>query len=148
MAWSTRTLLIWLLVLAVPAQAAAAATMAFCGPNHHGGARAALAAQVAAAAHAHHGSATQSPHEHDGAAAQPDDDAAAAGSAATPGKFVQADAQKCSVCASCCSGAAILGTVVAVPALEVSPTQFIAVVPTVAAFSADGPERPPRVFLA
>ena len=30
-------MLVWLLVLAVPAQAIAAVTMAFCGPNHHTG---------------------------------------------------------------------------------------------------------------
>ena len=49
-----RTLLIWLLALAIPAQGAAASTMAFCGAGHHGG-TAAATADDAAAGHVHGG---------------------------------------------------------------------------------------------
>jgi len=54
-----RTLLIWLLVLAVPAQGAAAATMAFCGPNHHGGESTSTHSETSsnASEHSHHGDA-------------------------------------------------------------------------------------------
>jgi hypothetical protein len=142
-----RTLLIWLLVLAVPAQAAAAATMTFCGPNHDGQ-QAALSRQVASAAHAHPGSAAQTLHDHHSVAAQPDAGDSVAASAAAPAKLVKADPHKCGACASCCSGAAILSMVPAVPVPEVSPTVFICVVPAVAAFAAEGPDRPPRVFFA
>lgn len=143
-----RTLLIWLLILAVPAQAAAAATMAFCGPNHDGRGQSTAYRQDAPARHAHHGSAAQEPHGHDGLAAQPDEDASASASAAAPAKFVQADKHKCSACASCCSAAAIVTTVLTVPAPAVSLTVFIAVASTVDAFAAGGPDRPPRIFLA
>ena len=54
MALPIRTLLIWLLALALPAQAVAAATMAFCGPQH---------AHEAVAAQPH--SATPAQHAHD-----------------------------------------------------------------------------------
>lgn len=56
--------------------------------------------------------------------------------------------QKCSACASCCSLGAILTTVPVVPVTDSAPTVFAAVVPTVDAFAADGPDRPPRNVLA
>jgi hypothetical protein len=128
-----RTFLIWLLVLAVPAQGAAAATMAFCGPNHHGGgfARAEVGATVSE--HTHHGDAV-SMHEFDA-------------DVSAIVKASQAAKQQCSVCASCCSLGAILTTVPVVPATDSVPTVFITVVPTVDAFAADGPDRPPRNVL-
>jgi len=147
-ALSIRTLLIWLLVLAVHTQAAAAATMALCGPNHHGGGQAALSPQVASAGHSHPAGAAQTLHDHDGVAAEPDAGDFVSASAAAPAKPGKADAQKCSACAACCSGAAILSTVPAVPVPEVSPTLFICVVPAIAASAAEGPDRPPRIFLA
>jgi hypothetical protein len=63
-------------------------------------------------------------------------------------KIAQADKQKCSACASCCSGGAILSTMLAIPALEIGPTVFIANVPRVDAFADSGPDRPPRILLA
>ena len=135
-----RTLLIWLLVLAVPAQGAAAATMAFCGTNHHGSgsARAEVSADVSM--HRHHGDA-ESVHEvRSGASAT----MAAADDAQAGAKVSQAAKQKCSACASCCSLGAILTTVPVVPATDSAPTVFTIVVPTVDALAADGPDRPPR----
>lgn len=142
-----RTVLISLLVLAVPAKAAAAVTLAFCGPNHH---RAGQAQQVAVAVPAHHWSAAQTEHGHASVAAQSDGDAMTSAPASTtaPAKPVQADEQKCSACASCCSGGAILSTMLAIPAPEVGPTVFVADVPRVDAFAASGPDRPPRIRLA
>ena len=138
-----RTLLIWLLVLAVPAQGAAAATMAFCGPNHHGAGATTHAQSAPHTEHAQHGGAA---HQHMTVPDEADDSASA--SSDGPGKLVHGDKQKCSACASCCTFGAILSTVLVVPAPAVTPTVFSAVVPTVDAFAADGPERPPRSVLA
>ena len=122
-----RTLLVWLIVLALPVQGASAATMAFCGPAHHGGGQARTAVNDLEA----------------GMAAE----AAFSDDASSMLKASQAAKQKCSVCASCCSLGAILTTVPVVPATEAAPTVFTTVVPTVDAFAADGPDRPPRNVL-
>ena len=160
MALLIRTLLVWLLVLALPAQGAAAATMAFCGPHHPGGAAASHAEQRAAAEHLHPQAHPQThPQAHPQADAQGDHgdhhqattaraDSADAGSSAAPAKGGHAVQQKCSACASCCSMGAILNSVLAVAAPDLSPTVFAAVVPTVEAFAVDGPDRPPRIVLA
>ena len=141
-----RTLLIWLLVLAVPAQGAAAATMAFCGPNHHGGESTSTRSELSSNAfeHSHHGDAAPA-HEVDADAAA---DAAIADDASMMVKAGHAAKQKCSACASCCSLGAILTTVPVIPATDSAPTVFATVVPTVDAFAADGPDRPPRNVLA
>lgn len=160
MGWSIRTLLIWLLVLAVPAQGAAAATMAMCGPNHHAGGPGAALVQVQAGGissesqhnvshahsndHAQHGTATHAAHDHDHAVA----DVLAAGEASAPAQGMHAGQHKCSACASCCSVSAMLSPVLAVPVPDVAPTVFSVVVPNVEAFGVDGPDRPPRIIFA
>ncbi len=139
-----RTLLIWLLVLAVPAQGAAAAAMAFCGPNHHGSGSARAEVSAAVSKHSHHGDA-ESVHEvRTGASAT----MAAADDAQAGATVSHAAKQKCSACASCCSMGAILTAVPVIPTTDSAPTVFTTVVPTVDAFAADGPERPPRNVLA
>lgn len=132
MALLVRTLLVWLLVLAVPAQGVAAATMAFCGPGHHGGTAAAAAHQTGSAEHANHRS--------DGAHEVASE---AAGSSA-PGLDSHVVQKKCSACAACCSISALLSPGLAVPAPTDTPTAISARAPTIAAFAADGPDRPPR----
>lgn len=141
-----RTLLIWLLVLAVPAQGLAAATMAFCGPNHHGGDSASTASQLGSnpAEHAHHGDAAPAPELEASAPA----DEAGADDASAISKASHAAQQKCSACASCCSLGAMLTTVPVIPVADSAPMVFAAVVPTVDPFAADGPDRPPRNVLA
>lgn len=135
-----RVLLIWLMVVAVPAQGAAAATMAFCGPNHHGGTAPALAVSAAAGERVHQG------HEVGGRevdadassrVASADDDSASV-------KAGKATKHKCSACASCCSQGAILTMVPGVPATDPAREVFITAAPTVDAFAADSPDRPPR----
>ncbi len=138
-----RTFLIWVLVLAVPAQGAVAATMAFCGPNHHGGESPRTEVSVATAQHSHHGDSLAG---HEFETEEVADDASTDEVSAIV-KASQAAKQKCSVCASCCSLGAILTTVPVVPATDSAPTVFITVVPTVDAFAADGPDRPPRSVL-
>ncbi len=167
MGFSIRTLLIWLLVLALPAQGVAAATMAFCGPNHHGAGPAAHSPR-ANAEHAHHGSAAQenrmhhgvSHDEHHGAhhvvhagahhvgAAQADEGASSVQLTKAPANLKQADSQKCSACASCCSAAAFPTSAPSVVTPDFSATVFAIVEPSVDPFATAGPDRPPRIFLA
>ena len=139
-----RMFVIWLLVLAVPMQGAAAATMAFCGPNHHGGESARLQLSSNSPDHSHHGDAAPA-HELEASVAA---DAAVADDAAATVNASHAAKQKCSACASCCSLAAILTSVPVPPVTDSAPTVFAAVVPNVDAFAADGPDRPPRIVLA
>lgn len=141
-----RTLLVWCLVLALPIQGAAAATMVRCGSHHSAHAGVAVAAAVetmadaGADAHAgHHGHAHQMPSA--AAADVTDPDRASGANLAT------ADPHKCSACAACCSVAAIGRMVLAVPAPDLTATVLIAVVPAVEKFSADGPDRPPRTIV-
>lgn len=142
-------LLIWMLVLAVPAQGAAAATMAFCGPGHRGGAAVQMQ-PVALAHHTHHNGATAEDHEHPQvvAVAAADGDSSALAPSVASFKVSHASKHKCSACASCCSVGAILSSVLAVPTPVFAPTVFFAVVPHVDTFAADGPDRPPRIVLA
>ena len=145
MALLIRTLLIWLMVFAVPAQGAAAAVMAFCGPNHHAGTAATQARQTEAAEHSMLRSHADSPIAHQHMAAQTDESNSAAAASAESSQGSHAVKQKCSACASCCSTSALLSPTLAVPALAVTPTVFSTVVPTVDAFAASGPDRPPRI---
>ena len=137
-------LLIWLLALALPAQGVIAATMVFCGPNHHDGASAAAVAHDADAAHQPHDVAAHSHHE----AADGQAESTAADETSAPDKFSPSGMQKCSVCASCCSAAAIHDTVPKLPVFEPAATDFAALAPAVEPFAADGPDRPPRHLLA
>ena len=134
-----RTLFVWLLMLAVPAQGMAAATMAFCGPGHHGGAAAHVVSSVPSE-HLHHGD-TSPVHGLNAGAAF---DVASADEATAATNASHAPQQKCSACASCCSLGALLSTVPVVAATEPAPAVFITTAPNVYAFAADGPDRPPR----
>ena len=154
-----RTVLIWLVVLAVPAQGMAAATMLHCGPGHHG----ALTAQAHGpmlpvdpqAAHAAHGHASHSALEANAAsetgqgARSPDAvEAAQADKATDPVKVAGTTYQKCSACASCCAGLAFPSTSVMPPTLDLA-CEVTALAPPLAASAViDGPERPPRVLRA
>ena len=140
-----RTLLIWSLVLAVSSQGAAAATMAFCGPDHHRGGAAAQLQSAAPAEHPHHDGAFAAKHEHPQAEVREDTGSKGLGMSA---KTSDASQHKCSACASCCSVGAILSSVLGVPAPVFTSTAFSAVVPRVDTFAADGPDRPPRIVLA
>lgn len=140
-----RTLLIWLLVLAIPAQGVAAATMAFCGPKHHGGVAAASAGLAATAGHVRGGLEATVAHEHpraDTNAPVADDPGVSA-----KAKIGSADQHKCNVCGACCSTGALMSAVPTVVAADAASTAFSTVVATVDPFAADGPDRPPRILL-
>lgn len=139
-----RAVWIWLLALALPAQGVMAATMVLCGPNHddRGSASTAMhddghaARQQESAAHSRivaSGSHAEKMISHETAAAD---------------KFTQSGVQKCSVCASCCSAAAIHDTVPKLPVLAPAAARLSAQTAAVEPFAADGPDRPPRHILA
>ena len=136
MSWLMRSLLIWLLVLALPAQSVAVAAMVGCGLGHQAAVVAGGAAQVPQA-HAH-----PHPHPHDA------DASASSGPAADATAAVAADGHKCSACAACCSAGAILNTVPSVPMPEFAALVFADWAASVAPFAVDGPDRPPRSILA
>ena len=146
MARLVKTLLIWLLVLVVPAQGAAAATMAFCGPDHHGDGAARAAVHATVSAHAHHADVLPGPAVHAPNAGM-SADMAVADDAPAAAEASHGANQKCSACVSCCSLGAMLSPVPVVPAADPAPTVFTARVPTVDAFATDGPDRPPRHVL-
>ena len=154
-----RTVLIWLVAFAIPAQGMAAAAMLHCGPHHHD----ASASQPRV--HAQPGgsglvSAAPATHSH---ASHPGVDVVAAGDIAK--NSVSPDAadtaqvskitvttkatgstyQKCSACASCCAGLALPSTAVIPPAID--PVREVTVLPRswAASIVIDGPERPPRI---
>ena len=132
-----RTALIWMLMLALPAQSMAAISMQLCAVTQQSGAMAQVDPQMAA----HHPGAMvmAQPAE---ASVHGEHHASDNSQNATP-----ADNSLCSLCAFCV-GAVALSTVVA----SNSPLQ--AVEPSLArldqfvGFIAETPERPPRLFLA
>jgi hypothetical protein len=120
-----RTLLLWLMVLAVPAQGWAAASMALCGQKHHG-----VAEQQA-----------QPPRLDTGVTA------AHAPCHEADAPVDSADQHQCNVCSSCCSVGALISAVPALPDCEAALPLFATVVSTIDPFAADGPDRPPRNLL-
>lgn len=94
-----KSLLLWLLALALPVQALAAAGMQHCGTSHE---RMRGAAAAQAHAHAHDGAAAEGAHEHHHAAAPA---AEATDAHADPG--AAAAGFSCSACAACCIALAL-----------------------------------------
>ncbi|MFM9915359.1 MAG: hypothetical protein ACKVOX_06100 [Rhizobacter sp.] len=118
-----RAALMWVLLVALPFQGFAAASMLGCGPSHHRVSES-TAHEAAPAASAHG-------HEHEAS-----------------GDHRHADkASKCSVCAACCVGAALPATALVFAAA--APTDAPSTLPSMGAvgFLTDGPDRPPRPFL-
>jgi hypothetical protein len=151
MGWLIRTLFIWLLVLAVPVQGAAAAAMVPCGPSHHGGHAAVQTQPAVPQAHPHHsgtGATGATAHEHAQAMAVAAEAPSVSAMPVVSDGFSPSAEHTCSACAACCSVGAILGSVLALPAPAVAPTVFATLVASVDPFAADGPDRPPRPVLA
>ena len=132
-----KTLLLWLLIAALPLQGLAAAIQTSCGPAHH-------ASEISVDANAHH---------HDGGAILNLDDAVAAHHSmpdlsstsdhpSTPHKH---QASICSACAACCVGAIAFtsGTLFA-PTYTSSELVLVSPSPLVSGFIPTGLERPPK----
>lgn len=130
-----RTFLSCLVMLAIPLQGFASASMVFCGPHH------ASLAQGADAGH-HHDHGTDAAHHHHDATPGDAEDGGLA-------DFLKLFAVKCSACASCCSLAAV--PIAPIPALSFLPSIGVAVPffgSSYAAIVPDGLERPPSQHLA
>ena len=141
MLFRLRFALMWLLLLALPLQGFAAATMLHCGPGHHGmAAGAAVAHQSADDSDHHHGEAG---HVHAAThASGSDDHAPTAADISKLSKF------KCSACASCCLGLALPAAVTAFTTFAPADAPDFRVRIEPFGFFTDGPDRPPRLRLA
>ena len=153
---SFRTVVIWLLVLALPAQGAAAATMALCQLSHPGWATAEQGVDHEQAEPGRlaltpcHGAAH--PRQTRIPAQAHADVRATAGSDTAPIedpalKLAQADLHNCSACAACSATAAIITACIKVPEATASRAVGPATAAPVERFASEGPDRPPRGLL-
>jgi hypothetical protein len=140
-----RLVFAFLLVAALPLQGIAAVTMTLCGSGqsaHHADSPAPSHGVMAADQHADHG---MHHHQHASAALADDDQAALHSPRVGPDKQSQS---KCSVCASCCSAAAVPSAAVAFDSVVMAEFFAPAASTGAPAFLTAGLERPPRPFLA
>jgi hypothetical protein len=151
-----RTAVVWLLLLALPVQGVAAATMLYCGPAQ--GAREAEAVvqrphadNAPTVAHqAQPGHHDHSTHQHAAATAHEEPKAISdqgPSQPSSPGSLEQTADGKCSVCATCCNAAAVSPALVLPPRSD-DPAPVHAVPESQISFLTEGPLRPPRPFLA
>ena len=144
-----RCFVMWLLVLALPVQGFAAATMLLCGAGHHGTVQATEGGHDHAG-HMHMGAQDVSAvsesvaHEHAAGASPPHEDSAFSPFTAKHAKVMG----KCSACAACCTVAFLPTNAIAFA--SPAPGRVLPVVePTThVGFFTDGPDRPPRLPLA
>ncbi len=115
------TLLIWLMLLAIPVQGFASATMLMCAPVAN--------------------SASVGPHDHAAMlTAQSVDEPATSG---------HHTAAKCSACAAFCLGVAMMSsTPTVLPLLDLPSSHTAASTPLLASVTPAHPERPPQISLA
>jgi hypothetical protein len=148
MRWIARVLLVWLVVLALPVQGLAAATLMHCMPAHDGhhaehadhaaasGTASASASASVLSPGAAEGEAHVHAHDHPAQAAD-------AEAGAPPG-----GEHACSVCAACCLALALPATVARLPALPIDPTFWPEAAPALPSFVPAGLDRPPRSLRA
>lgn len=151
-----KTLLLWILIVALPLQATAAVAKASCGPRHH---TVSSVASTTAGEHLHdHGDAGSAPHHHHAADTHAVTDHQSGGADLTniahdtstqASSAEQIKTSYCSACAACCAGA------VAPPSGEIRvalPNTFVAAMtPPAVSFTGIVPsalERPPRQLSA
>ena len=131
-----RVLLLWLVVLALPLQGFAAASMLFCGPASNG----LVLAQAVQSPQPHHhaeGAVMQAQHMQDLAgAALPSHEAGAS--------HAFAALHKCSVCAACCNLAWMAEPPPALATRPLPRTDFAEPLVLIQAVPARLPEKPPR----
>lgn len=146
MRFSVRSLLIWLMVLAVPVQAIAASAMQHCGPGHQM-MQAGLTAATLVDEHdqAQGGAA----HEHAQVATESDvqqtvDDVS--NTALTAGAL--GNDYTCSACANCCSAVGLPSVVVRIPEPPIADQATAFSAAALLSFVPGGLDRPPRAFLA
>lgn len=153
-----RATLVWLMMLAIPTQGIAAASMVYCGGGHQSlltGSEAAAQVGLADAAalqraeprgqsaHSDHGA-----HDHGASVTHLEEPGTAADQGSVAGALEPSSKVKCSVCALGCNAAAIVSGPLFLPPQGVSSALVVAVFEVPASFFTDGPKRPPRSFLA
>ena len=134
-------MLLGILAAALPLQGLAAATMPACAIDHQSHFPTVALSHSLAESHSHPADAKGSDvaaHAHPVAAETQD------------GKTDRADsgAHKCSACTACCLNAAAPTEPVAIGTVELGDGFAALVIATPAPYLTDGPERPPRTFLA
>jgi hypothetical protein len=132
-----RIALIWLLTMVIPVYGMASATMLLCSPAGH-------IAPPASASHDNHASMHGEHAQADQRAHHGSDQTAADDTAAMPHHA----GQKCSACASCCSGVALPGVTLALTGPDPASAEFPPLLASVLDLVMPGPERPPRAFPA
>lgn len=152
MTYPTRALLAFVLALAIPLQGFAAASMLLCGPGHAQAAAPMVASPHAAEADAHHhgtgvahGHAASDHHASASAAIAQDAPAHAVvvdgASKHAPAKLLTG---KCSICASCCSGSAIVSAPYALPLVVTASELTVEPASILVGVTLSRLERPPR----
>ena len=127
----TRTLLVWLLMLAVPVQGFAASAMLFCSPSHH---------QAMSQLSNHH--AMQAQHQHG------DHANAMAADQTTAAKMDKTMDGKCSACAACCIGSSIVSGQFFNPIVMAGSERIPFIAESFVNYTPEGLDPPPRSFLA
>jgi hypothetical protein len=141
-----KTLLLWLLIAALPVQGFAAVAKASCGPAHHNAAPVAVMT-----GEPHHGD-DEVHHSHD----RGDGSMHAAAEGASSDSSASADklsgtykSSYCSACVACCVGAVAPPSALILPAAySSSETVVVSPLPLVAGYIPDGLKRPPRSISA
>lgn len=131
-----RLYLMCLLFIALPVQGVTAATMALCAPS---AAHMQMTGMATASANHHHeaeGASSSSHHHAEQKAASPASD------------MDSSDGPACSVCASCCIGAAVLSQPILIATVPSATTFTETLGERAVAYLTEGLERPPRPFLA
>lgn len=159
MCFLTRTVLAWLLMLAIPMQGFAATAMLFCAPSHHGVVSTITASQVAVPAlkasehSAHHHSGMQQSAHHE---SESDVSSTATSDAAdsldltktAPLKIEKLADGKCSACATCCTGSALVGTPVMNSVAMTGSDSIPFTLESFVSYVPEGSDPPPRSILA
>jgi hypothetical protein len=125
MTWGLRTVLTWLLVLALPVQGLAAQRMLFCAPAQHHVVQAQAQHDHSAHMHADHSKADAKP--------------------VAPAK---ASHGKCSACASCCGAMAIVSSPLVFGVNPPAPDYLPTALPSYSGHTPGRLDRPPRSTLA
>lgn len=130
-----RIALVWILTMVIPVYGMASVSMLLCSP----------AGRIAPPASAAHDGSMHGSHAQAEQPAHHGNDQAAADETATVPHHA---GQKCSACASCCSGAALPSAIVALTSPTHAGAEFPPPLAEVRELVMPGPERPPRVFPA
>lgn len=152
----TKFVLAWLLMLTIPMQGFAATAMLFCAPSHHSVVSIISASQVAdptlqTSAHHHAGMQQSAHHEYES------DVSSSSTSAATdsldlaktaPLKIEKLAGGKCSACATCCTGSALVGTPVMNSVAMTGSDSIPFTLESFVSYVPEGFDPPPRSILA